>query len=207
MVEIAYPGETLAFIEETAGDANTIEDGDAVCAVTMGVVEKNGEKRSVGVRNARVAHYVREGDPVYGIIDTIYDQMALVRFQLVNPRVGASRTFCYIRISELSRGYARDFRDYLRVGDVIKARVKLVKETGIYLTIVDEELGVIKAFCSRDRSELSPDGVCPKCGRRHRVKWAGRREERSEEGRRFEGGRGGERRGNFRDRRGGRGRN
>ena len=180
------PGDNLAHAEERAAEANTFEDDGCVYSLATGrlVDEKGGVSVA---KPGRMARNIKPGDLVYGTIEDIYDQIALVRFEPAQKGVSANRTYCYIRISELSQNYARDFRDYFKIGDYIRARAKEVKELGTYLTIVDTDLGVVKAFCSRDRTELSPEGVCPKCGNRERRKWAGKPEEREE--RRLGGGR------------------
>jgi len=201
LAKLVYPGTQLAYEEELAGDENTYNEDGRVYAAMVGEQREDAAKRSVSVaKKGRSVRGIKTGDPVYGIIADIYEQIALVRFQPADASHAANRTFCYIRISEVSHNYAREFRDYFKIGDFIKARVKEVKELGTYLTIVDDDLGVIRAFCSRDRTELSQEGVCPKCKGRERRKWAGRPEQREERGG------GGRREGGFRGRDGGRGR-
>jgi exosome complex component CSL4 len=199
--EPVVPGEALAYAVEYVGGNNTIELEDGMLyPERVGIKEVNEEDRSVKVTAKKEARIVKPGDLVYGKVYKIFSQMTLVEFQPVEKGLGGERTFAYLRVSELDKGYAESIRDYLRTGDYLKARVKEVKPLGIYLTMREDDLGVVRAFCSRCRHELNEDGKCPECGRHETRKWAGKRFEKPR--RRFDR-RGGRppRRDNYRDRR------
>jgi len=172
---LVVPGEALAYAVEYVGGKNIVELEDGqLYPERVGTKTVNEEDRSIEVKSEKTARIVKPGDLVYAKVYKIFDQMTLLEFQPVEKGLGGERTFAYLRISELSRGYAENIRDYLRTGDYIKARVKEVKPLGIYLTMKDDDLGVVRAFCSRCRAELTEDGKCPECSRTETRKWAGK---------------------------------
>lgn len=170
MTEIVLPGESLASTEEFEGRQGTREAPDGMLVSTVaGKLEKDASRRSVAVKAFKRVRRLMPGDLVYGKVHNVYAKVALVQFQPASPGVASARTYAYLRVSELSRDYARNFGDYIRIGDLIRARVKEVKELGSYLTIADGDLGVIKPVCTRCRHELR--GLeCPRCGSKERRK-------------------------------------
>lgn len=197
MTKKVIPGEPLAYAVEYLGGKNTIELEDGqLYSELVGDAIINEDEKSILVNSNKVARIVKPGDLVYGKVYKIFNQMVLMEFQPVEKGLGGERTFAYLRVSELSNGYAERIRDYLREGDYVKARVKEVKELGIYLTIKDDDLGIVRAFCSRCRHELDEEGKCTECHRNENRKWAGKPFRRPQ--RQFD--RRGPPRGGFRDR-------
>ena len=168
------PGDAICGIEEFAPAEGTYEEGDSVYASIVGEKSENSQKRIVGV-NGHGVRGLAHGDIVYGKVMDVYDAVALIQFEAANPHLGAHSTYSYLRISEVRRGYAETFREYIRIGDLVKARIKEVTPLGIHITIADRELGVIKPNCTRCGSWMDirgDDCVCPNCGNRERRKTA-----------------------------------
>jgi len=168
------PGDLICGIEEFAPAEGTYEENDSIYASIVGEKSENAQKRIVGV-NGRGMRGLAMGDIVYGKVMDVYDAVALIQFEAANPHLGAHSTYCYLRISEVKHGYAETFREYIRIGDLVKARVKDVTPLGIHVTIADRELGVIKPACTRCRGWMSLRGEnaeCPVCGNRERRKAA-----------------------------------
>ncbi len=95
----------------------------------------------------------------------------------ISQRKAIGSTYAYIRITELVRGggYVRNFREHIKIGDLLLARVIEVNPLGTYLSIADEGLGVLKANCSLCRGHLSERGrilVCNGCGNKESRKLA-----------------------------------
>lgn len=168
-VKLAVPGDFLCYSEEYAPGENAFEDADGkVYATAVGVEKESKQARSVGV-TAVAKRAIKQGDLAYARVEDLYEKVALLSMQPASKRIASFNNFAYLRISEVKRGYAESFRDYLGIGDFIKARVVEVTPLGIYFTIAPPELGVIKAFCSNCRSELKknpkkPLLYCENCG-------------------------------------------
>ncbi len=173
------PGDSIAFSEEFASGEGTFEEKDgSVVATRMGKASLDAKARSASVSSLVSTVPLKAGDLVYGKVQDLYDTVALVQFEPA-PEKGiyraASNTYAYLRISEVQRGFVENFRDVLRIGDFVRARIKEVTKMGIYLTMMAPDLGVVKAFCSNCRNPLSFRGrilVCPNCGSKEERKTA-----------------------------------
>lgn len=160
----------MATAEESLGGEGTFEEEGKVYAAVEGNAVCDPRSHSVGVAAPLIARRIREGDLVYAVIHDLYDAVALLKFQPMNykgVRVAAHSNSAYLRIPEVQHAYTENFREFLRIGDVVKARVKEVTSMGIYLTIADNDLGVVRAYCSNCRHELEMRGrtlVCNNCG-------------------------------------------
>ncbi|MEW5955583.1 MAG: exosome complex RNA-binding protein Csl4 [Candidatus Micrarchaeota archaeon] len=171
------PGEFLAVSEESVGGQGTFEEKDGrIYSAVAGRKAADSRARSVSVQAQVNVRPLAAGDYAYGLVHDLYEMVALVEFSPVSrkgERIASHNNYAYLRISEVQRGYTERFRDWLRIGDVIKARVKEITSLGIYLTIADADLGVVKAFCTQCKHELEPRGrvmVCPACGNKEQRK-------------------------------------
>jgi exosome complex component CSL4 len=84
----------------------------------------------------------------------------------VERRLGGD-TYATIHVSKISQGYTDDVSKELRKGDYIRARVTAIKPA-LQLTTKDDHLGVIRAQCSKCKTEMirskKGDGLyCPEC--------------------------------------------
>jgi len=168
---VVYPGDFIATVEEREPGANTFEENGSVFSAITG---KNASTQRAACVSGKAIRKLARGDDVIGLVQDLYDTIALVEFQPVNPLAAASNTYAYMRISEIQRGYTESFKGFLHIGDVFKAKVVDVTPLGIYLTIAERGLGVIRAFCTRCRKQmaLEKDGFfrCAECGSAERRK-------------------------------------
>lgn len=176
MAQIVLPGDQLGFSEEFVAGSGAFEKDGVLYAASVGEKKEDAAARTVGVVARKSIRPLREGDVVYGVIEDLMDTIAIVRFSAlpqasVQPVSGTDSA--YLRVNEILPAYIDRIRDYIRTGDIIRARVLEVKKLGTYLTLKGREYGVVKAFCSRCRSELFVSGkffVCAKCGSREQRK-------------------------------------
>lgn len=171
MIALTVPGENLAIAEEFQPGFGTFEEEGIVYASIPGNALM--ENAVAQVENQRAIRRLSRGDLVYAIVRNVYDQVALLEFQSV-PYRAATNTYAYMRIAHVQRGFTEHFRDVFRIGDFVRARVHEVKPLGIYLTMADGDLGVIRAFCASCRHEIpvtKRDTTC-NCGRRQQRKIA-----------------------------------
>jgi len=67
--------------------------------------------------------------------------------------------------------YVKNLSQEFSMSDIVKAKV--INTQNMRLTTSEKSLGVMKAYCSRCRSELQMDGKrlkCPSCGRTEKRK-------------------------------------
>jgi exosome complex component CSL4 len=176
--KLVVPGQQIAVSEEGEAASGAMESEGAVYATVAGNVFVDPQTYAISVKSKRSLVRLREGDIVNGLVHDIYDTVALIEFEPVainGERKAYTNRFAYLRISEVSKGYVENFRDVLRIGDVIIAKVREIKPLGIYLSIMDPALGVVKAKCSNCRRELRSAGrvmECPNCKNRETRKMA-----------------------------------
>lgn len=171
---VTFPGDFLAVVEEFEPGAGAIEEEGKVYATIAGVAKTEAHQASV--TNPKAIQHLHSGDLVYAVVRDVYDSIALLEFQPVKPRASFG-TYGYIRIANVQRGYTENFRDVFRIGDFVKAKIHEVKPLGIYLTMAEPGLGVVRAFCASCRGELDisandPEIRCHNCGRRQGRKLA-----------------------------------
>lgn len=173
--EVAVPGEFLGYEEEVNGDANTFVDGGKVFS------EMSGEKKIAAgkaqITPKKSVRMVKPGDLVFGKVQDIYDSVSLIEIasEPADKRIAIGASYAYLRISELAKRYVNSFREYIKIGDVLKVKVIEVTPLGTYLTIAEPGLGVVKALCSFCRHPLELSGralACPNCGNRETRKLA-----------------------------------
>lgn len=181
------PGEFLSIEEELASAHGTYTENGNVYSNVIGIRKDDNEKRTVSVQPATNLKLISKGDEITAIVQDIYESIALIQFTPVpgKQRIAYGNSYAYLRISELAGGYVEQFRDLVRIGDILKARIVDVKDMGIYITIKDPDLGVIKAYCSHCRHQLkmqdnSPFMTCPKCHNRERRKTPGSQMDRGD---------------------------
>lgn len=78
-----------------------------------------------------------------------------------------------IHISQADKGYVSKLSDEFRIGDLVEARVtRLMGVDNVDLTTAEDELGVLKAMCTKCRHFMKKIGEkevkCPNCGRKEK---------------------------------------
>ncbi len=170
------PGDFLADIEESVGGANTFEEEGHVYAASQGVRRDDAAARVVGVQADTTVRLAGGGDLVYGRVRDIFEAMASIEIQAVESRSRrpvVNDSVAYLRISEVQRGYLERFRDVIRIGDMVRARVVQTSPLAVYVSIKDPDLGVVRAACSRCRAWMDYHSnffLCPECGSREERK-------------------------------------
>ena len=176
--KFVLPGAALAVSEEGVAAAGTAEADGVIYSTIAGEPVTDPQTYSITVRARKALSPLKQGDDVFALVHDIYDTVSLVEFLPIagsNERKSSYNRFAYLRISDVSRDYIENFRDVLRIGDVIRARVKEIKPLGIYLTVNSPELGVVKARCTVCRKPMQISGQllsCPNCKSREQRKCA-----------------------------------
>jgi exosome complex component CSL4 len=171
---VALPGDLLASPEEFLPGKNTYEQGDSVRASLSGRVEKDLSKREVAVRPAVVARTPTVGDVVVGQVEAAMTSTAGVRISYINgeeTRAGFPGTI----FTRGERGGRGERRTYVKLGDVVRARVASTLNGMNQLSLDEPHLGVLAAMCSVCGATLvRGDGRarCEQCGNVEERKFA-----------------------------------
>jgi exosome complex component CSL4 len=173
-VAVALPGDFLASPEEFLPGQNTYEQGDSVRASLPGRVEKDLSKREVAVRPVVVARTLKVGDVVVGQVEAAMTSTAGVRIWYLNGAetlAGFPGTIS-TRSERAGRG---ERRTYVKLGDVVRARVASTLNGMNMLSIDEPHFGVVAAMCSVCGATLARgDGRarCEQCGNVEERKFA-----------------------------------
>ncbi|MCX6777885.1 MAG: exosome complex RNA-binding protein Csl4 [Candidatus Micrarchaeota archaeon] len=164
------PGDFLGTEEEYVPGFGTHVEGSGIYATLVGekVVDQD---RKVSIKPAAlVPALMGRGSIVVGVIDEIFEPVALVRVADIKGgerRRTHNEYYCVLHASRVRNGFVKTIRTEVRIGDIIRAIVDDVDNGETYLSTKGNEYGVIRAFCSRCRHGMDQKGsrvVCPKCG-------------------------------------------
>ncbi len=150
--KVLIPGEYVGPGEVYEESASTHLDGDDIYASTMGVADESEGKFKAKASKPSV----QPGDIVYGTALIVMDSFAII---IIYPpekdgQFPAAPPEGKIPVRAMSSGFTPSTRDAIRVGDIIRAKVVKIEGEKAELTMVDPNLGVIKAFCSQCREPL-----------------------------------------------------
>ncbi|MFH0970941.1 MAG: exosome complex RNA-binding protein Csl4 [Candidatus Micrarchaeota archaeon] len=177
--EIVTPGELLGIEEEFFGNEKTYAEEGNVYSMVLG--EKRMLNKQVQIVSPKFARMLKKGDIVVGRVEDLYDSVSLIVIESMHgsktEREAIGKTYCYMRITEIARGagYIKNFRQFIKIGDILKAIVIEITPLGTYLSIADEGFGVLKAHCSLCHSKLAQHGrilQCDSCGNKENRKLA-----------------------------------
>jgi len=175
--KLIVPGEMLGIEEEMTGNDNTYNENGEIFSAVIGKETVN-EKRQIHVVPKKSVRMLKRGDIVYGKIMDLFGTVAMIDIAGANEKERAViDSYAYLKITEIAKnaGFIRDFRQFMRIGDILKAKIIDVSPLGTYMTIADQGLGIVKAHCSKCRTELAHRGrllICPECGNKEERKLA-----------------------------------
>ncbi len=211
---LVLPGDHLTSAEEAEPGQNTYTEGDEVFSATMGEDESEPGRATVRSKTRNLPS-PEIGMEVYGVVIKSSPNKAIIGCIPVSEAEGQGRgleTEAVIPVTAVRRGYVNDMRDEVKIGDIVRAKIKSVEKTGLEATLQPKECGIVACFCPRDRTRMDLHDtlfVCPACNWKERRKLVGT-DEGGERGGGFRSREGGFRdrgppRGGFRGREGGRG--
>jgi len=172
--KVVLPGDILAAPEEFLPGRNTYEQGDSVRATLPGRVEKDLGKREVAVIPVVVARTPTVGDMAVGQVEAAMTSTAGVRIWYLNGKETLAG-FPGTIFTRSERGGRGERRTYVKLGDVVRARVASTLNGMNQLSIDEPHLGVIAAMCTVCGASLARgDGRarCEQCGNVEERKFA-----------------------------------
>jgi len=167
--QFVVPGERLGVIEEFTPSSGTyVQDGVIYSKVTGRALLDLLNKR-VSVRPAtREVRVPSVGSIVLGQVSNAQSQNAFVRvFKIGGKRISGFFTGI-LHISDVQLRYVDSMFAVCKPGDILRAKVISEKNRRYHLSTLDENLGVVYAFCSRCGYALDLKRrymSCPRCGK------------------------------------------
>jgi exosome complex component CSL4 len=161
------PGDFVGSAEEFVPGDCTYVKGGGIYATTTGLVNIDKQNRQASViPKANAPTKLCLGDIVVGEVIDMKESLVIVSLAFKKgcedrPIPDEEAT---VHISNVKSSYVKDLRQMFSPRDILKA--KIIDERQLRLSTGDENLGVIKAYCSRCLAGLvKKDGklVCPSC--------------------------------------------
>jgi exosome complex component CSL4 len=197
-MRLVLPGDHLSSAEEAEPGQNTYSDRDEIYSATMGE-DKSAPGLAMVQVKSRDLKMPAIGMDVYGVVMKASPNKAVAGCIPVSEAEGQGRgieVFAVLTVMAIRRGYVNDLRDEVKIGDIIRAKIKSIDKTGVEITMLPQECGIVACFCPRCRERMDLREslfVCPTCSWKERRKLPGAQDESREGG-------SGPREGGFRDR-------
>lgn len=176
--DFVLPGDELGVTEEFIPSEWTYEEEGKIKSLVVGTV-------SIDEKNKKIAIVPKTGTPpvlepgkvVVGEISDVRGQRASLKIDKIkdDERELVTSFMGGIHISQAQKGYLAKLTEAFRIGDLVEAKVtKVMGLDTVDLTTADEELGVLKAMCTKCRHFMEKrsnnEVICPNCERRERRK-------------------------------------
>lgn len=166
--ELVLPGDHLGVAEEFLPGPGTYELGYRIRAAMVGLVARDHVSKVVSVKPFKILRLPQQGDTVVALVTEVREDFARAKIFAVN---NTPLRYVFTGIIHATQvvdkaGEAKQIHEYLRVGDIVRARV-LNQSVPYLLTMRDPKLGVILASCSKCGATLRLSGdrlTCPRCG-------------------------------------------
>jgi len=172
--DYVVPGEIIGEVSKYKAGQGTYVQDSYIRSLFMGIVKIDKQNRTINVIPLKEANFIKVGDIVIGEIFSVSNTIVNVKiyFSYHSGKIHVidapySGT---IHISQLGIR-ANNMSEYIKVGDLVIAKVILDREKPYPLTISRPELGIIAAYCSACGGEMDIKNlrenslICKKCGK------------------------------------------
>ena len=139
------PGDKIGVIEEFEGKGDVIINHGVIRSTKVGELSYDMKKRVALVKGIEIKSPIpKEGDIVIGVVEAAQSNFITIRVNSINnKRVYSNFTsVIFLPSSPIKTKLP------CKIGDVVKAKVKCVKNGAIFLSLAEPDLGVIKTSCS-----------------------------------------------------------
>ncbi|MFH1785742.1 MAG: exosome complex RNA-binding protein Csl4 [Candidatus Micrarchaeota archaeon] len=167
--KLVLPGDHLSSAEEAEPGENTYSENDEVYSTAVGenlsspghaLVKSKGRKLKVP----------QMGDIVYCLIFKATANKAIGTCVSADEVEGNGRGVSFdavLPVTAIRHSYVREIRDEVRIGDIVKGKIQKIMKSGIDISILDNDCGVVCAFCPRCRQKMDLKEkvfICGSCG-------------------------------------------
>ena len=173
--EFVLPGDMVGTAEEFISNNNTFKYGGNIYSSATGQVRINNKTRAISVvPKTDIPPMIRNGDVVIGRVNDLRSSVALVEIAMIEgkgEREIVNLQPAAIHVSNVKDSYVKSLDYEFSPFDLVRAKVIDVKS--MRLSTSGNNLGVIKAYCSKcnvSMEKQSNNGnkgsklKCPVCG-------------------------------------------
>lgn len=166
--KLVLPGDHLSSAEESEPGENTYSEKDEVYSAALGEnVSAPGHAAVKG--KGRTLKLPAVGSEVYCLITKTGPNKAIASCITAEEVEGHGRGVemdGVLLVTAIRRGYVRDIRDEVKMGDIIKAKVQELRRSELAITIMDPQCGVVAVFCPKCRQRMDLKDrlfICSRC--------------------------------------------
>jgi len=173
--EFVLPGDMIGTAEEFISNNNTFKYGGNIYSSATGQVKVNNKTRAISVvSETDIPPMLRNGDVVIGRVNDLRSSVALVEIAMIEgkgEREIVNLLPAAIHVSNVKESYVKSLDYEFSPFDLVRAKVIDVK--AMRLSTSGNNLGVVKAYCSKCNGDMEKQlnngnkGIklkCPVCG-------------------------------------------
>lgn len=157
--KIVLPGDHLISNEEAEPSENCYSEKDEIYSSAFGETEIIDMKAKV--KAPKTLKSPIQGATVYCMVSRTSTNKALVSCIYESEAEGKGREIVFdaaLPVSSIQRDHLRSIRDAVKVGDIIKARIDKVTKTGVDVSIMGSDYGLVAVFCPKCRNRMKQGG-------------------------------------------------
>ncbi len=162
MSKRVLPGDHLGNALELANGKNVINENDELYALVSGDLKQN--ERDVDVEPRKKISQLKEGMPMVCLVEEVLESKAFLVCVPEHP--GEERTLgevdAFLPVSNIRKGFVKTIRTELAAGDIVRAQIVSTKP-GVEMSTVEDNMGVLVAFCRRCRVRMDLKGNLFEC--------------------------------------------
>lgn len=171
---IVLPGDIVAVSEEYFPGKNVYEESGVIRASITGRVIKDNLKREISVEPCALAKNISVGDYIIGQVESVQTNFAVVRIYYSNGRP-IDKGFSGLLMFKTPIERQGLKKVYVKLGDIVYAKVVSTINAIIQLSLDEEVTGVIFATCSvcgKPLTRIGNRAKCEECGNVEERKFA-----------------------------------
>ncbi|MGZ7043079.1 MAG: exosome complex RNA-binding protein Csl4 [Methanobacterium sp.] len=176
--DFVLPGDVLGVTEEFVPAEWTYEEEGKIKALVVGNVSVDEKNKSISiVPKTGTPPSLEVGKVIVGEISEVRGQRASVKIDKIkdDKRELVTSFMGGIHISQAQKGYLSKLTEAFRIGDLVEAKVtKVLGLDNVDLSTAEDELGVLKAMCTRCRHFMiktdKNDVYCENCENKEKRK-------------------------------------
>lgn len=167
---MVLPGDYIGISEEYLPGFGVYSEKDKLYSSNIGNLDLDIRNHVAKVMvKTRIPKMQSPGIIVIGIVVNVMENIALIDlipFKSKNFVFVPQGTTAVLHVSKVKRGFIKELSKEIKAGDIIRVKIIEVSKHTVSLTTDGKDLGVIKAYCSICRHELTKRGpglFCDNC--------------------------------------------
>lgn len=176
--DFVLPGDILGVTEEFVPADWTYEEEGVIKSLVVGKVSIDEKDKKISIiPKTGTPPSLEAGKIIVGEVSEVRGQRASVKIDKIKDedRELVTSFMGGIHISQAQKGYLSKLTEAFRIGDLVEAKVtKVIGLDNVDLTTAGDELGVLKAMCTRCRHFMvrkdKNEVYCENCDKKEKRK-------------------------------------